>query len=115
MLRDFSHMDNHQLLSNLKQIHQQILLLLSNDFVFEPNAFEIENNFTNEPSTEPSVNSEQLNNLTNNFLDVSDPLSELLDYSLLQNVENFKSEPMPNPVNFSLSDAILDDLFENDN
>ena len=122
-------MDSHQLLANLKQIHQQILLLLSNDYVFDPSSpnelnqiassTELNNpenqsiytsNLLNEIST--SSNSANSETTISSLLSNDDPLNALLDHSLLQNIELGKADTISTPQSFSLSEAILDDLFE---
>ncbi len=122
-------MDSHQLLANLKQIHQQILLLLSNDYVFDPSspndfnqiasATEL-NNQKNQSTQELSLlnkisddsNSTNSGTTSNSLLSNDDPLNALLDHSLLQNIELGKADTISTPQSFSLSEAILDDLFE---
>ncbi len=125
-------MDSHQLLANLKQIHQQILLLLSNDYVFDPSSpnelnqiassTELNNpenqsiytsNLLNEIST--SSNSANSETTISSLLSNDDPLNALLDHSLLQNIELGKADTISTPQSFSLSEAILDDLFEENN
>ena len=125
-------MDSHQLLANLKQIHQQILLLLSNDYVFDPSSpnelnqiassNELNNpenqsiytsNLLNEIST--SSNSANSETTISSLLSNDDPLNALLDHSLLQNIELGKADTISTPQSFSLSEAILDDLFEENN
>ena len=46
-----------------------------------------------------------------NEFDSQDPLSELLDYDLIQYLEN-QDNKVEKPVHFNLSQAIIDDLFD---